>query len=150
MKKYIVLAAMVCAVCACTVFAEEPELAKTGVVAMEEDEIKRTVVRIRGYEGVSPLNLFVKPGTVVIWLNQYRGNVMITFPHKKVSLACKSPVNFSLSDAGFFVSQAIGHGAVASLCFMERGTYDYFIEREPGLESAKTEGFRFEGKIVVK
>lgn len=128
--------------------------AGTGSAAeKKEDEvltISSKVVRIRGYEGVSPLNLFIEPGTVVIWLNQYRGTVKVVFPEKKVTLACKSPVNFSVSEKGYFVADAIEFGAVASLCFVERGTYDYSIERSPSSVTAKSEGFRFEGRIVVK
>ncbi len=113
-------------------------------------EIKNEIVRIQGYEGVSPLNLFITPGTVVIWLNQYRGQIKVTFPDKKISLACKSPVNFNLTDEGYFVSNTVDFGGVASLCFVEQGSFNYIIERFPSAQTAKSEGFRFEGKIVVK
>ncbi len=121
-----------------------------GVVELQGVDVKHSVVRIRGYEGVSPLNLFIAPGTVVVWINQYQGNVKISFPGKKVTLACKSPVNFLINDQGIFVSQSVRYGAVASLCFVERGTFDYVIERSPASASAQSEGFRFEGKIIVK
>ena len=94
--------------------------------------------------------MFIEPGTVVIWLNQYKGRVKITFPDKKVTVACKSPVNFSVTDEGEFVADTIEFGAVASLCFVERGSFAYYIERSPTSVGAKSEGFRFEGKIVVK
>ena len=121
-----------------------------GVVEKTGVELKQQVVRIRGYEGVSPLNLFIEPGTVVIWLNQYQGQIKIAFLSKKVTLACKSPVNFMLNEQGFFESNAVEFGAVASLCFVESGTFDYVIERTPVLATAKSEGFRFQGKIIVK
>ncbi len=113
-------------------------------------EIASQVVRIRGYEGVSPRNIFIEPGTVVIWLNQYKGDIRVVFPEKKVSMACKSPVNFSQNDEGYFTAEAIGFGSVASLCFVERGTFSYYIERSPTSLTAKSEGFKFEGKIAVK
>ncbi len=67
-----------------------------------------------------------------------------------MTLACKSPVNFSLNNQGFFESNTVEFGAVASLCFIECGSFDYIIERAPVSSTAKYEGFRFEGKIIVK
>ena len=113
-------------------------------------DLKQQIVRIRDFEGVTPLNLFIDPGTVVIWLNQYHGDVRITFPGKKVTLACTSPVNFTVNDQGIYVSSPIPFGAVASLCFIERGKFEYFIERSPEEARTKWSKFRFEGKIVVK
>jgi hypothetical protein len=130
-------------------FAGEQTPAR-GVVAATGVELKQQVVRIRGYEGVSPLNLFIVPGTVVIWLNQYQGPIKITFLSKKVTLACKSPVNFFINEQGVFESNVVGFGAVASLCLIECGSFDYVIERSPADTSARSEGFRFEGRIVVK
>jgi hypothetical protein len=75
------------------------------------------------------------------------------FPDKKVTMACQSPVNFTISKEGTYVSNSIPYGGVASLCFIEPGTFKYIIER------AKPQGadylnrgnpFRFEGQIVVK
>lgn len=121
-----------------------------GVVELEGVDLKQQIVRIQGYEGVNPLNLFIEPGTVVIWLNQYRGQVRVTFPEKKITLACRSPVNFNLTDEGYFVSNTIDFGGVASLCFVETGSFKYVIERFPAAQVSRTDGFRFEGKIVVK
>lgn len=109
-----------------------------------------SVVRIRGYEGVFPRNLFIAPGTVVIWLNQYRGQVRVDFPEKKVTTACHSPVGFKLDDAGHFVADQIEFGAVASLCFIERGSFAYTVERSPDALIARSDRFQFQGQIVVK
>jgi len=149
MKKMLVLMSLALFLYAGAGFAgEQPQV--RGVVEKPGLDLKQQIVRIRGYEGVSPLNLFIEPGTVVIWLNQYQGKIKITFPSKRVTLACKSPVNFSLNEQGFFESNAIEFGAVASLCFIESGSFDYIIERAPVSSTAKYEGFRFEGKIIVK
>ena len=127
------------------------EAVKGKVVDDKNIEIKTQVVRIQGYEGVFPLNIYIKPGTVVVWVNQYHGTVGIKFPDKKVTIACKSPVNFSVNDEGEFVSNPIDYGAVASLCFIEPGTYNYFMERStPSRRQKTSDHFRFEGKIVVK
>ena len=44
-----------------------------GIVrAGEQQHLKTQIVRINGYAGVEPLNLMIEPGTVVVWLNQYK------------------------------------------------------------------------------
>ena len=131
------------------VFAQEQ--AGEGATKIKKEDLKTQVVRIRGYEGVTPLNLFIEPGTVVMWLNQYSGQIKITFPDKKVTMACKGPTNFFVNDQGQFESRDIDFGSVASLCFIQRGTFEYFIERTPeNVKRTRSDRFRFEGKIVVK
>lgn len=122
------------------------------VMAGEEQPLKTQIVRIKGYEGVTPLNLFITPGTVVVWLNDYKiSPVEITFPEKKVTMACQSPVNFSISKDGTYVSNSIPFGGVASLCFVETGTFKYVIEKaRPQIEDDLRNPFKFEGQIVVK
>jgi hypothetical protein len=149
MKKVILLLSVVLFFYAYPGFAGEQTPAR-GVVETTGVDLKQQVVRIRGYEGVSPLNLFIEPGTVVIWLNQYQGRIKITFLSKKVTLACKSPVNFFINEQGVFESNVVEFGAVASLCLIECGSFDYVIERSPADATARSEGFRFEGRIVVK
>jgi len=120
--------------------------------AGEEQKLKTQIVRIQGNAGVSPLNLFITPGTVVVWLNDYRiSPVEVKFPDKSVTMACQSPVNFSISKDGTYVSNSIPYGGVASLCFIEPGTFKYVIERaRPQMDEIKGNPFRFEGQIVVK
>jgi hypothetical protein len=68
-------------------------------------------------------------------------------------MACQSPVNFTISKEGTYVSNSIPYGGVASLCFIEPGTFKYIIERaRPQVEDKFGSGnpFRFEGQIVVK
>ena len=121
--------------------------------AGEEKKLNTQIVRIGRYEGVSPLNLFITPGTVVVWLNDYKTSpVEVKFPDKKVTMACQSPVNFSISKEGTYVSNSIPFGGVASLCFIEPGTFKYIVERaRPAVEvQSDLNPFRFEGQIVVK
>jgi len=122
------------------------------VYAGEDQKLKTQIVRINGQAGVEPLNLLITPGTVVVWLNAYKiSPVSVLFPDKKVTLACQSPVNFSISKDGTYVSNAIPFGGVASLCFIEQGTFKYSIERARNIEEVpKGNPFRFEGQIVVK
>ena len=121
--------------------------------AGEEQKLNTQIVRIGRYEGVSPLNLFITPGTVVVWLNDYKTSpVEVKFPDKKVTMACQSPVNFSISKEGTYVSNSIPFGGVASLCFIEPGTFKYIVERARPLVEVQSDlnPFRFEGQIVVK
>jgi plastocyanin len=121
--------------------------------AGEEQQLKTQIVRIQGNAGVSPLNLSITPGTVVVWLNDYRITpVEVMFPDKKVTMACQSPVNFSISKDGIYVSNSIPYGGVASLCFIEPGTFKYVIERARPqmMDEVRGNPFRFEGQIVVK
>jgi len=121
--------------------------------AGEEQKLNTQIVRIGRYEGVSPLNLFITPGTVVVWLNDYKTSpIEVKFPDKQVTMACQSPVNFSISKEGTYVSNSIPFGGVASLCFIEPGTFKYMIEKaRPSVDvQSDLNPFRFEGQIVVK
>lgn len=113
-------------------------------------ELETRIVRIQALAGVEPLNLFIRPGTVVLWLNQYPEDIRILFPGRKVTIACMSPVNFTLTAEGFFESGQLPNGAVASLCFIQPGAYSYSIERVDAARRAKSEGFRLEGVITVR
>ncbi len=123
-------------------------------VAVEEKGLKTAIVRIGGDAGVEPLNLLISPGTVVVWLNQYNiSPVLVQFPDKKVTMACQSPVNFTISKDGTYVSNSIPYGGVASLCFIEKGEFTYKIDRENPRSKFDQRGdnpFRFEGKIIVR
>jgi hypothetical protein len=121
--------------------------------AGEEQKLNTQIVRIGRYEGVSPLNLIITPGTVVVWLNDYKTSpIEVKFPDKQVTMACQSPVNFSISKEGTYVSNSIPFGGVASLCFIEPGTFKYMIEKaRPSVDvQSDLNPFRFEGQIVVK
>jgi hypothetical protein len=151
MRKVTLLTSLIMLAAAAAGAAEAPQAGKAAL-APAVKEIGTSIVRIMGSAGVEPLNLFIEPGTVVVWLNQYNGQVRVTFPQKQVTVACKSPVNFDVSEQGAFISKPVDMGAVASLCFVERGTFDYFIERMPISRRGPRDdpAFRFEGKIVVK
>ena len=95
------------------------------------DEIKtvhRTVI-ISAYDGVTvePINLRSGPGTTVIWVNHSRSPVEILFPDKKVVFACGVPVNFFVGKGDSYESSKIPFGGTASLCFTEKGQYDYMV-----------------------
>lgn len=145
MKK-VILSIAVCGLIGAVLFGN--------AAAGEVQKLQTQIVRIQGDAGVEPLNLVITPGTVVVWLNEYKiAPVEVLFPDKKVTLACQSPVNFNISKDGTYVSNSIPYGGVASLCFIEKGTFKYEIYRAaPSMRQQGQLGnpFRFEGKIVVK
>lgn len=92
----------------------------------------RTVayVNITELFGIKPGTLVIKQGVTVIWLNQSSSAVEVRFTSRQVSLSCINPANFHVSADGFFVSDAIAPGAVASLCFVESGSFDYVLSTQ--------------------
>ena len=99
-------------------------------------------------KGIVPIEITVKQGTSVIWLNSTRGFVTVVFARgEEVSAATQSPTRFFLAPDGTFTSNAFGPGAVASLAFLSPGQYRYFVSGVPG-DFVRGEGVF--GKIFVK
>ena len=94
----------------------------------EEIKVINKIVTITSREGVRPVTLTSKPGTTVVWVNHSRYPEEILFLDKKVVLACSSPVNFFVGKDGAYESAKIPFGGTASLCFTEKGRYDYIIK----------------------
>ena len=86
------------------------------------------IIIINEYEEVKPLTITSSPGTTVIWVNHSRTPVEILFLDKKVTAACGSPVNFFAGKNGAYESGKIPFGGTASLCFLEKGKYNYMIK----------------------
>ena len=76
---------------------------------------------------VDPVNLNSKPGTTVIWVNFSKTPVELLFLDKKVTTACGSPVNFFVGKNGAYESAKIPFGGTASLCFLEKGKFEYMV-----------------------
>ena len=113
-------------------------------------QIQHKVVRL--YEkGITPETLIVDRGTTVIWINDFESIAEIAFTDKKVTLVCKSPVRFAVDDSGTYVSEKIFQGAVASLCFIEQGEFEYMVTRKPRrLAPVPSEPPAVKGKIIVR
>jgi hypothetical protein len=62
-------------------------------------------------------------------------------------------VHFVVDENGSFISDRIPAGSVASLCFVEKGEYNYVMSKvllfSPTLE-ARPYKDNFKGKIIVK
>jgi hypothetical protein len=76
---------------------------------------------------VDPVNLNSAPGTTVIWVNFSKTPVELLFLDKKVTTACGSPVNFFVGKGGAYESAKIPFGGTASLCFLEKGKFEYMV-----------------------
>ena len=83
------------------------------------------IISISAREGIKPSTLSSNPGTTVIWVNHSRQPAEILFLDKKVTLACGSPVNFFIGKDGAYESAKIPFGGTASLCFTEKGKFNY-------------------------
>jgi plastocyanin len=99
----------------------------------------------------SPLTTEVAPGTTVVWVNGTASNLVFKFTGKQVTMACAAPVNFFVDDEGSFSSNVILQYATASLCFVEKGSYDYKIRfRSSGIGSSGGSLKEVSGTVVVK
>lgn len=131
---------------------EEKVVAAQQELKLKGEETGHFIVRIKEGEGLIPKQVTVPVGTTVIWLNRTGDYIEIAFTgDQKVDVACKAPVHFILGQDGSYVSDKIPFGAVASLCFIERGTYKYMVSatafyREGGLVTQK----KMEGTIIVE
>ncbi len=109
-------------------------LCLTGLVAAAEDKKEELtpsnkIVSVSTNQGLQPTNLTVKPGTTVIWVNHSRDPIEILFLDRKVTLACGSPINFFIGKDGAYESAKIPFGGTASLCFLEKGRFDYMFKK---------------------
>ena len=98
-----------------------------------ELKVEHRVVSIQENAGLVPPTVIIKRGTTVIWLNYSSAPNVIKFENKKVTNACRSPINFFLADNGSYQSMPLKIGTVASLCFVEKGVFEYNI-RPPNPE----------------
>jgi plastocyanin len=90
-----------------------------------EIKVINKIVTITTFEGIMPNTVNSTSGTTVIWVNHDRMPIEILFLDKKVVLACGSPVNFFVGKDGAYESAKIPFGGTASLCFLEKGKYEY-------------------------
>lgn len=97
----------------------------------------------------------IKPGTTVIWINDADLQLEVHFVGKAVTLACGTPTHFVVDDKGAYVSNRIPWGATASLCFIQKGEFDYVVrEAYGGISYGRTVPGtvpeEYKGKIIVE
>jgi len=115
------------------------------------------IIRMHYIGSVSPSEVTIAPGTTVVWVNNSRATLEIQFEGKQVTTACKSPVHFVLDEKGSFISDRIPQGSVASLCFVEKGEFNYVARKAWGAWSGSGGGMprrekieEFKGMVIVK
>jgi len=118
----------------------------------EEMELITKTVFIKPYEVLQPPSLTSKQGTTIIWVNNSKFPVKIHFINKKVTLACGSPSNFSIGEDGTYETARISRGGTASLCFLEKGKYNYIVtsSRTLMLEGKQKKRKESRGTIIIK
>ncbi len=140
------------AVCMCLLlFICSAQAQDKGKIAPEKKIAGHSIIQINNFDGLDPKLAMVKAGTTVIWMNHSDSNAEIQFRGKGVTLACKSPTHFVVDDEGSFISDRIPPSSVASLCFIEKGTYNYELKRGPRRTAdVKTDLPIVSGTIVVE
>ena len=118
----------------------------------KEIQLTTKNVFIKNNRVLEPTTLNATLGTTVVWINTSSFPVEIIFLGKKVTLACGSPMNFSIDQEGAFHSAIIPRGGTASLCFIEKGTFTYKIESAGTLlmEYGKQERKVSKGTVVIQ
>ena len=121
--------------------------------AAEEAEIKVEVkvVSITTDKGLSPATINAKRGTTVIWVNKTFVPQEILFTDKKIVLSCDAPVNFFVGKERAYESGKIPFGGIASLCFIEKGKYEYEMRSSKTFyESYAPMKREYKGSISIK
>jgi plastocyanin len=131
-------------------FSLDAVIAQSEKIVPEMKIAGHKIISLNHISGIGPEAATVQKGTTVIWTNDSRSLVEIEFTGKQVTLACKNPVHFVVNEAGSFISNKIPQGAVASLCFVEKGEYDYVVRREPSRTAPQEAPREFKGKIIVE
>jgi len=124
-QKVFVACCMMIFLCAGIAFAQAEK------VAPEQKISAHQIIRLNPIAGLNPKEVTIKAGTTVIWFNESGSLAEVQFTDKQVTLACKSPTHFAVDEQGSYISDKIPRGAVASLCFVQKGTYNYVVRREP-------------------
>ncbi len=129
-------------------------LAQEPAAAPEKALSGHQVITVHYETGIKPETLTVNRGTTVIWINQATRPVSIVFTDKEITAACENPVNFTKNELGGFTAKKVKFGAVASMCFIEKGTYKYKITAPTKMKAERLKGKmetakEFEGTIIV-
>ncbi len=138
-------------------FAEAPPVEERIQPDKAIDVHRMVRINYRGAVGaLIPETVTIQPGSTIVWINESKGPIEIEFEGRQVTVACKSPVHFVISEKGSFISNRIPFGAVASLCFVETGEFDYVTRRadpitgEDALKWIERGIPQIKGKIIVE
>jgi len=102
--------------------------------AVTAAEDGQALVVLKGdFQTISPDPLKVKQGATIIWVNEGKEPISILIK-TKVGIACKNPVNFYADLFGYYETGQILPGATASICFIDKGKFEYEVKRMIGKE----------------
>jgi len=122
-----------------TVIAEESDL---------EPHLHKIILS-NSSEGISPNPVSLKQGDTVVWYNQDKEPVAISFI-QKLGIVCSPIINFYADLSGSYKTEALPLGGTASLCFIKQGEYEYEAKRILNPDKKKPKEQVLKGKIVVK
>lgn len=125
-----------------SLFAGEKELKVSRFVTIESKDPREIKL------GLDPSTLIIEPGTTVVWVNFSRTPVELLFLNNKVSFAADCPANFFIGKNGAYESGKICIGCTASLCFIEKGKYEYVFSTSSTFYPSKMKEQR--GMIWIK
>ena len=126
-------------------------MAQAEKIIPEQKVPAQQIIHLNTIAGLDPKAVTVKAGTTVIWVNESGSVAEIQFIDKQVTLACKGPTHFIIDDDGTFISDKITSGAVASLCFIQKGTFKYVVLRDARRTApVKAPPELLEGTIIVE
>jgi plastocyanin len=100
-------------------------------------------------EGISPNLVSLKQGDTVVWYNQDKEPVVISFI-QKLGIVCSPIINFYADLSGSYKTEALPLGGTASLCFIKQGEYEYEVKRILNPDKKKSKEQVLKGKIIVK
>jgi hypothetical protein len=102
--------------------------------ALTVAEEEHALIVLKGdFQAISPDPLKVKQGTTIIWVNEGKEPISILIK-TKVGIACKNPVNFYADLFGYYETGQVLPGATASICFIDKGKFEYEVKRMIGKE----------------
>ena len=115
----------------------------------KQEEMKRQhkTIFIHEQEGIAPQTLVGEIGTTVTWINDANVEAEILFLNKNVVDAADCLVYFFIGKNGTLESHKMCAGCTASLCFLEKGTFDYIVKESRTFHGA---GKEFRGSILIK
>ena len=145
MKKYmnpaaaLIVTAILTFVVPVTVIAGEPNL---------EPHLHKIILS-NSDEGISPNTVSLKQGDTVVWYNQDKEPVVISFI-QKLGIVCSPIINFYADLSGSYKTEALPMGGTASLCFIKQGEYEYDVKRILNPDKKKPGKQVVKGKVVVR
>lgn len=84
------------------------------------------VITLAGGE-IKPEDIEINQGDTVVWAAVDQPARVYFWEGTPVKLACVAPTRFHLNKVGAYTSRIIPPGGIASLCFVEPGTYQYVV-----------------------